>query len=68
MSEKERTCVLGIRWTRGAYDSKFSVDEAIAGPLENVDTEQDVLGHRWPTAGDFDFSMLIEECESHYSC
>lgn len=67
MSEKERTCALGIRWTRGAYDSKFSVDEAIAGPLENAETPQDILDHRWPTAEDFDFSPLANEAEVHAS-
>lgn len=65
MTDKERTCALGIRWSRGAYDSKFSVDEAIAGPLENVKTEQDILTHRWPMTEDFDFSTLVSECEVH---
>ncbi len=65
MSETERVCALGIRWTRGAGDGKFVVDEAIAGPLNNAETEQDILNHSWPTAEDFDFSPLIEECETH---
>lgn len=64
-TEKERTCPLGIRWLRGAYEGKFSVDEAIAGPLENADTEQDILNHRWPKVEDFDFSSLLAECETH---
>jgi len=65
ITEKERTCALGVRWFRGAYESKFSVDEAIAGPLENAETEQDILSHRWPTVQDFDFSPLEAACEPH---
>ncbi len=65
VTETERTCAFGIRWQRGAYDSKFSVDEAIRGPLETIETEQDILGHRWPTAADFDFSPLAEAAERH---
>lgn len=65
MSETERTCAFGIRWRRGAYDSKFSVDEAIAGPLATIETERDILRHRWPTPADFDFSPLQEESEKH---
>ncbi|NQU75454.1 MAG: hypothetical protein HQ546_03945 [Planctomycetes bacterium] len=61
----ERTCPLGIHWTRGAYDSKFCVDEAIAGPLADAHTERDILNHRWPTAKDFDFSGLVEYSEAH---
>lgn len=65
ITERERTCPLGIRWIRGAYDHKFSVDEAIAGPLQDAETEKDVLRHNWPKASDFDFSPLIRECEAH---
>lgn len=65
MSEKERTCALGIRWLRGAYDSKFFVDEVIAGPLENAESEQDILNHCWPNVSDFDFSLLETECDTH---
>ena len=65
VTEKERTCSFGVRWLRGAYDSKFSVDEAITGPLENAETEQDILNHRWPTPADFDFSPLVAEAENH---
>ena len=64
MTESERTCPLGIRWQRGAYDSKFSVDEALAGPLGNATSARDVLAHPWPTRRDFDFTPLIEECEA----
>ncbi|HHW00445.1 MAG TPA: hypothetical protein GXX36_12930 [Clostridiaceae bacterium] len=38
VTDKEGTCTLGIRWHRGAFDSKFSVDEAIAGPLQNAES------------------------------
>jgi len=65
ITERERTCPLGIRWQRGTYDHKFSVDEVIAGPLENAETEQDILRHNWPKASDFDFSPLQGECEAH---
>ena len=65
ITDRERTCPLGIRWLRGAYDHKFSVDEAIAGPLQSAETEQDVLRHNWPRASDFDFSPLKRECEAH---
>lgn len=65
VTEGERTCPLGIRWHRGAYDHKFSVDEVIAGPLENAETEEDILKHEWPRASDFDFSPLVRECEAH---
>ena len=65
VTEHERTCAFGIRWLRGAYDSKFSVDESISSPLEHARTEQDILGHRWPKPEDFDFSPLAEEAERH---
>ena len=63
--EKERVCPFGIRWLRGAYDHKFMVDEAIAGPLESISTEQDILKHTWPKASEFDFSILESSCEAH---
>ena len=66
MTESERTCCFGIRWLRGAYDSKFSVDEAVAGPLENAESERDILNHSWPGAGDFDFSPLAGECQANF--
>lgn len=65
VTETERTCAFGIRWRRGAHDSKFSVDEAISGPLENAETEADILSHRWPVADDFDFTPLAEIAERH---
>lgn len=64
-TDTERTCPFGIRWLRGAYDAKFSVDEAIKGPLENVESEKDILNHDWPEPEVFDFSPLIGECEEH---
>jgi len=66
MSATERVCPLGIRWQRGAYDSKFAVDEAIRGPLHDAAlSSSDVLAHPWPTAGDFDFSPLIDVAEAN---
>ena len=65
ITDDQRVCPLGIRWRRGAYDSKFAVDEAIRGPLEDAQSEAAILGHRWPKAADFDFSVLLEECEPH---
>jgi uroporphyrinogen decarboxylase len=65
ISEKERICPFGIRWQRGAYDHKFSVDEAIEGPLEKAQTSKEILQHQWPKVSHFDFSPLIEECETH---
>lgn len=65
VTDTERTCAFGIRWTRGVYDAKFSVDEAIRGPLENAQTETDILKHRWPTPADFDFSLLHEACDAY---
>ena len=58
MTDTERTCPLGIRWKRGVYKTKFAVDSAIRGPLENTDDPQDVLNFPWPKASDFDFSPL----------
>jgi uroporphyrinogen decarboxylase len=57
-----RICPLGIEWQRGAYDSKFNVDEAITGPLRNAATAKDVLNFAWPVPADFDFSALEPEC------
>ena len=33
VTERERSCPFGICWRRGAYNSKFAVDNAISGPL-----------------------------------
>ncbi|MHB9124586.1 MAG: uroporphyrinogen decarboxylase family protein [Armatimonadota bacterium] len=64
-TDEERTCPFGIRWRRDAFDAKFAADEAIAGPLENASTPQDVLDHPWPKAEWFDFEPLIRECEEN---
>lgn len=66
MTANERTCPLGIRWQRGAYDSKFAVDEAISGPFDNpAASSRDILHHNWPKAKDFDFSPLLEIAEKN---
>jgi uroporphyrinogen decarboxylase len=66
MTDAERICPLGIRWHRGAYDSKFTVDEAISGPLQKADlTEREILDFPWPKAADFDFSPLQTEAEKN---
>ena len=65
ISENDRICPLGIKWTRGAYESKYNVDEAIRGPLTNISTSKDILDFEWPKPEDFDFSLLQEECEKH---
>ena len=57
-----RICPLGIEWVRGAYDSKFNVDEAVAGPLRSAVTAKEVLDFPWPVPADFDFSPLEAEC------
>lgn len=66
MTETERVCPLGIRWRRGAYDSKFTVDEAISGPLQKQAlTTREILEFPWPEAGDYDFSPLLSEAEAN---
>ncbi|NQU43274.1 hypothetical protein HQ520_08305, partial [bacterium] len=65
VTDRERTCPLGIRWRRKVGASKFAVDEAIAGPLEDAMSPADVLNHPWPKAEDFDFSHLVGEAERH---
>ena len=58
LTETERTCPLGIRWRREVRAAKFSVDEAIRGPLQDTTDPQDVLRFPWPKAADFDFGPL----------
>jgi uroporphyrinogen decarboxylase len=65
VSETERTCPLGIRYQRAAYDWKLGADEALTGPLENAGTTQDVLKHPWPKPQHFDVEALIPECEEN---
>jgi uroporphyrinogen decarboxylase len=63
ISNNQRQCPLGITFNRGAYNSKFAVDEAIKGPLADASSSSDVLSHNWPDRSWFDFSPLQEECE-----
>jgi len=61
-TQTERVCPLGIRYRRGAFNSKFAVDEAITGPLRSAASVKDVLAHNWPKADWFDFSPMLGEC------
>ncbi len=63
MNNQERVCPFGIRWKRGAYDSKFAVDEVLEGPLENASTEKEILAHNWPDPKWFDLEAFHRECE-----
>lgn len=66
MNDQERVCPFGIRWTRGAYASKFAVDEALRGPLEKATCPGDILRHCWPSIDDFEITPLHQECERHW--
>ncbi len=66
VTETERTCPFGIRFRRGAYDSKFTVDHAIEGPLEKATSAAEILQHRWPSRADFDFEPIVETAESRH--
>lgn len=57
-NDSERRCPFGIRFSRGAYDAKFTVDHAIEGPLERATSSREILSHRWPTRNDFDFEPI----------
>lgn len=59
--EKFRVCPLGIRYLRGAYNSKFSVDEAIDSPLQGAEDLQEILWYPLPKPQQFDFEPLLEE-------
>lgn len=63
--ESERTCPFGIRFSRGAYDSKFTVDHAIRGPLEDASSTSDILRHPWPKPSHFDYSSIVGVAEAH---
>ena len=65
VKETQRVCPFGIRWQRGAYESKFSVDEAIDSPLKNAETVSDILNYTFPKSEDFDFSSLIEDADNN---
>ncbi len=65
LTATERTCPLGIRWQRGAFASKFAVDEALAAPFTDLTTVEEILAFPWPTAADFDFSPLQGEADAN---
>lgn len=67
LGENERVCPFGIRFNRHAGRAKFSVDEAIAGPLENATSPGEILSHPWPKAEWLDFSPMLAECDAHAS-
>jgi uroporphyrinogen decarboxylase len=67
MTEAERTCPFGIRFTRGAYGSKFTVDHAVSGPLEKAASPREILNHPWPSRRDFDYQDAAEIAERHAS-
>lgn len=65
VSDDQRVCPFGIRWSRSSYNSKFAVDDALAGPLQNATSESDILEHAWPQADWFDFDSLVAEAEAN---
>jgi len=65
MTETERKCPFGIQYRRGAYDSKFAVDEVIQGPLEKAANPEAILKHQWPSLDWFDLEPLQAECEKN---
>ncbi|AQQ70091.1 methylcobalamin:coenzyme M methyltransferase [Limihaloglobus sulfuriphilus] len=62
---ERRICPFGIEWQRGAYDSKFAVDDSIQGPLKNAQSESDILEYSWPEVSEFDFSAFGSEIEAN---
>jgi uroporphyrinogen decarboxylase len=65
VTDTVRTCPLGIKWRRRRGLGKFDVEEAIEGPFTLSSTVQEILDHRWPSAGDFDFEPLVAEAEAN---
>jgi uroporphyrinogen decarboxylase len=65
VSGGRRRCPFGIVWKRGAYDSKFAVDDAVEGPLGGAESERDILDYDWPGVGDFDFSGFGDEIRAN---
>ena len=60
-----RTCPFGITWKRGAYQSKFAVDEAIKSPLKDAQSEKEILEYNWPQTRFFDFDAFGEEIQKN---
>lgn len=63
MSDAERICPFGIRFSRGVGADKFGADEAIMGPLEGASSPAEVLAHAWPKPEWWDPEPLLAECE-----
>lgn len=64
-TETERVCPFGIRFRRGSYNWKFGADEVVQSPLQNADTERDVLSLKLPDPKWFDLEPLLRECQTY---
>lgn len=62
---EKRICPFGIGWTRGAFQSKFAVDESTYHPLEQAQSEKDILSFKWPDLNWFDFEGFLKEIEDN---
>lgn len=66
IDDSTRICPLQIKYRRGAFASKFTVDEALEGPFQKLDLSiKNILEFPWPKATDFDFSPLLNEAETN---
>lgn len=65
VNETQRVCPFGISYERGAFNSKFAVDEAIDNPLKGAVSPKDILTHQWPKVEWFDFDTFHKECEAN---
>ncbi len=64
-TDQSRNCPFGMGWTRGAYQSKFTVDEALYNPLGGAQSEKDILEYSWPKVEWFEFDHFYNEIESN---
>ncbi|GAH00307.1 unnamed protein product, partial [marine sediment metagenome] len=65
VNETERVCPFGIRYMRGAYNSKFAVDNVIDNPLKKAVSPKDILTYQWPKVEWFDFDSFHKECDNN---
>jgi uroporphyrinogen decarboxylase len=63
----KRVCPFGIVWKRGAYNSKFAVDDAIDNPLKSAQSQKDIVNYKFPKVSEFDFSAFDAEIEANNS-